>query len=244
MLLDLEMLPRTLKILGNVKAINYFLKLSNLALAEGLTTEEVVQLLNIVRYDPLSSVEKRMEEVKRMLLCLETELDEKEDLLNHHNKKAASAISNLKVWKRACKEEFDEFMRIHNEKQSLTKWVYEFKHNDGAYLEVQNVVKDRVNAFLTEYDGRKLLEFALAAAAEALKLDPSLIERMVPLKNYDYDPEKLFFPNPYDYSDVNKEMTFELSSEIYNKLIKGLTDVTISRAAGLPYHESPLRLPD
>lgn len=54
---------------------------------------------------------------------------------------------------------------------------------------------------------------------------------MPPLKNYDYDPEKLFFPNPYDDSDINKERKFELASEIYNKLVQGLSDVIVSRTA-------------
>jgi hypothetical protein len=105
-LLDLAMLPQTLKILGNVRAINYFLKLSNLALAEGLTTEVVVQLLNIVEYNPLTSVQKRIDEVKKMHLCLERELDEQKDLLSHFSEKTKGAKSNFDILKKAYKQIF------------------------------------------------------------------------------------------------------------------------------------------
>jgi hypothetical protein len=90
--LDLVQLPQILRILGNVRAVNYFLKLSNLALTEGLTTEEVVQLLNIVGYNSLTSVQKRIDEVKKMLLRLETELDEQKDLLGHFSEKTECEI--------------------------------------------------------------------------------------------------------------------------------------------------------
>jgi hypothetical protein len=114
--------------------------------------------------------------------------------------------------------------------------VEQFRLNNEIYLKIQRITKD--NTFLTEHYGRKLLEYALAAIAEALRQDPQrelLIKRMPPVKNYDYDPEKVFFPNPYSYSYPNvTEKVLGLSSEMYDKLVKGfLTDVTISTAAGL-----------
>jgi hypothetical protein len=139
--------------------------------------------------------------------------------------KKQSAKSNFDILKKACKEIRDELINLHNEKNSLEKWLYEFKHSNDDYLEVQNIVKEKVDAFLTEYNGRKLLEFALTAAAEALRQDPqreTLAEKTSSLMNYDYDPETLFFPNPYDYSDLEKEKLFVRASEIYDKLVKGL----------------------
>jgi hypothetical protein len=57
---------------------------------------------------------------------------------------------------------------------------------------------------------------------------------MPPVKNYNYDPDKVFCPNQYDYSYPNvTEKVLGLSNEMYDKLVKGLTDVTISTAAGL-----------
>jgi len=58
--------------------------------------------------------------------------------------------------------------------------------------------------------------------------------------DYDYDPEKVFCPNPYDYSYPNvTEKVLGLSSETYDKLVKGLTDVTIFTAAGLERYSHP-----
>ena len=63
---------------------------------------------------------------------------------------------------------------------------------------------------------------------------------MPPVKNYDYDPEKVFCPNPYDCSYPNvTEKVLGFSSEFYDKLVKGLTDVTISTTAGLERYSYP-----
>ena len=42
-------------------------------------------------------------------------------------------------------------------------------NKNEIYLKIQTIAKDKVNAFLAEYNGRKLLEFALAAVVEALR---------------------------------------------------------------------------
>jgi hypothetical protein len=63
---------------------------------------------------------------------------------------------------------------------------------------------------------------------------------MPPLKNYDYDPEKVFYLNTYDYSCSNVlEKVLGPASEIYDRLVKGLTDLTISTTAGLESYSNP-----
>jgi hypothetical protein len=84
--------------------------------------------------------------------------------------------------------------------------VKEFILNNEIYLKIQTIAQDKVTAFLAEHYGRKLLEFALTAAAEALRQDSQrelLIKQMPSVKNYDYDPEKVFSLNPYNYSYPN-----------------------------------------
>jgi hypothetical protein len=49
----------------SAKAIIHVSKLSNLPMAENLTTKEVVRVLNIVKSNPLSSLDCRIEELKR-----------------------------------------------------------------------------------------------------------------------------------------------------------------------------------
>lgn len=127
-------------------------------------------------------------------------------------------------------------MKIHDEKETLEKLVYEFKHNNKIY-QIQNVAKDKVSGFLTENDGSKLLDFALVAVAEALRQDPQsnlLIEKMPPIPNYDF-ASKSFLPNPweyeYDFPHAAKEKVLESSSELYNKLLRGLANITLLTAA-------------
>ena len=55
-----------------------------------------------------------------------------------------------------------------------------------------------------------------------------MIKSIPPIKNYDYDPEEVFYLNShyndyYSYSNVI-EKVLGPSSEFYDKLVKGLTD--------------------
>jgi hypothetical protein len=229
---NLTYLPEICRSLSNVKEIGYFVKLSKSARIEGLTPRDVIRLLNIS--GTLSSIEKRRDEAKGMLLMVEKELDEKASLLNEIKNKTVNAKLNNELWKKENRELRDEVVDLRNEKSSLLSWIHEVKQNNNTYLEVQNVVKEKVEEFLNEYNGRKLLEYALTAAVEALRQDPEkelLTEKMSTLTDYDFDPEKLFFPNPYNPSDLKKERLLELASVTYNKLFRGLTDVATSSAA-------------
>ena len=151
--------------------------------------------------------------------------------------KISSANDMLKQFNLAIKVKKEEPATILDKKIKYERMVEQFIVNNEIYLKIQKIAKDKVNVFLTEHYGRKLLEFALAAVVEALRQDPQrelLIKQIPPIKNYDYDPEKVFCPNPYDYSYPNvTEKVLGLSSKMYDKLVKGLTDVTISTAAGL-----------
>jgi hypothetical protein len=58
---------------------------------------------------------------------------------------------------------------ILDKKIKYEHMVEQFIVNSEMYLKIQRIAKDKVNAFLTEYNGRKLLEFALTAVAESLR---------------------------------------------------------------------------
>ena len=86
----------------------------------------------------------------------------------------------------------------------------------------------------------KLLEFALLSVCEALRNDPQkelLIEKTPPIQNYDFNSSSIElgqppFPNPHDdYPHIAKEKVLELSNKFYNRLVKGLTDCSLSTAA-------------
>jgi hypothetical protein len=173
-----------------------------------------------------------------MRLCLESELEEQKNMLSCYNTKIDSAKVILKHWNIACKEVREEVIRLHDEKQILENLVHLLKQNDNLYQKIQNIAEDKVISFLTGYNGMKLLEFALLSVCEALRQDPQkelLIEK-TPIQNYDFnpssvEPEQPPFPNfNDDYPHIAKEKVLESANKIYNELIKGLVDTTISTA--------------
>ncbi|MGI8832623.1 MAG: hypothetical protein ACR2IS_08305, partial [Nitrososphaeraceae archaeon] len=104
------------------------------------------------------------------------------------------------------------------------------------------VAEEKVKSFLGENNAMKLLEFALAAITEALRQDPQkelLIERTAPIQNYDLSSSSVAleqppFPNPYDvYPHFAREKVLKLSKKYYVRLVKGLTDCSISTAAAM-----------
>jgi hypothetical protein len=127
---NLTDLPEIFRSLGNVKEIGYFVKLSKLARIEGLTPRDVIRLLNIS--GPLSSIEKRRDEAKGMLLMVEKELDEKASLLNEIKNKTVNAKLNNELWKKVNRDLRDEFIGLCNEKSSLLSWIHELKQNNNT----------------------------------------------------------------------------------------------------------------
>ena len=226
--------------------ISAFIELTNLALAEHITANQVLQLLKMAnsRVDGMYNIEQNIEKHRRLIAYLrKTKHKEQLELAAIHNK-ISSANGMLKQYNLAIKVKKEELATILDKNIKYKRMVEQFiVNNNEIYLKIQKIAKDKVNTFLTEYKGRKLLEFALTAVAEALRQDPQrelLTKQMPPIKNYDYDPEKVFCPNPYDYSYPNvTEKVLGLSSEMYDKLVKGLTDVTISTAAGLERYSYP-----
>jgi hypothetical protein len=234
-LVRLPGLSLTYEKLGSVHAVSFFAKLSNIAVAEGLTVEEVIRLLKIVEHNPLSYVEVRIKEIKKMLLCLELELEEQKNALFCYNEKIESAKLILNGWDNACRDLRAEVVRLYNEKQTLQNLVYPLKQNDNIYQKIQNIAEDKVKAFLESNDATRLLEYALVAVTEALRQDPQrqlLIEKTPSIQNYDLTIEQSFLPSyDYYYPNTAKEKVLESANKIYDKLVKGLADATVSTAA-------------
>jgi len=229
--------------------ISLFIELANLALAEHITTKEVLQLLKMAnsRVDGMYNIEENIEKHRMAITNLRrTRQEEGLELVALQNK-ISSASGMLKQINLALNVRKEELAIILDKKIKYERMDEQFIVNKNeTYLKIQKIAQDKANAFLTEYNGRKLLEFALTAVAEALRQRQDLqrellIKQMPPVKNYDYDPEKVFCLNPYyNYSYPNvTEKVLELSSEMYDKLVKGLTDVTISTTAGLERYSYP-----
>ena len=59
-----------------------------------------------------------------------------------------------------------------------------------------------------------------------------LIEKTPPIQNYDFTLGQSSFPNIYDYYPyIAKDKVLDSANEIYDKLVKGLANTTVSTAA-------------
>jgi hypothetical protein len=233
-----------LKRLRVPEKINAFIELTNLALAQHMRASKVIQLLKMANspIDGMCNIEENIVKFREAIAHLrKTRQKEGMELYALENKiRAANDI--LKQLNQVIEMRKDELSATLDKKIKYERMVEQFIVNNKEYLKIQTIANDKVNAFLTEYKGRKLLEFALAAVVEALRQKQDsyrnlLIESIPPIKNYDYDPEKVFYLNSqcsdyYSYSKVI-ERVLGPSSEIFGKLVKGLTNVTVSTTAGL-----------
>lgn len=203
---------------------------------------QVVQLLKMANSprDGMYNIEKNIKKYRWTIAHLrETRRKQGIELFTLDNK-IRSANDVLKQLNLVIKIRKEDLAAVLDKKIKYELMAEQFMANNNKIsTKIQTIAKDSVNAFLTEYKGRKLLEFVLAAVVGALRQrqDPYrelLFKSLPPLKNYDYDPEKVFHLNTYDYSYSNViEKVLGPASEIYDKLVKGLTDLTISTSAGL-----------
>ena len=82
----------------------------------------MILLLKIVKNNPLFHVEARIEEIKKMLLCQESELEEQKNTLSCYNAKIDSAKLILNGWE-TYKELREEVIRIYDEKRAIQNLV-------------------------------------------------------------------------------------------------------------------------
>jgi hypothetical protein len=251
--LRLKQLPNLGSLLERLRVpekINTFIELTNLALAEHLRASQVLQLLKMANspINGMCNIEQNIEKHRSLIAYLrKTKHKEQLEHAAIHDK-ISSANGMLKQLNLAIKVKKEELATVLDKKIKYERMVEQFIVNNKEYLKIQTIAKGKVDAFLTEYKGRKLLEFALAAVVESLrqKREPQrelLLKSIPPIKNYDYDPEEVFYLNShyidyYSYSNVI-EKVLGPSSEIYDELVKGLTDVTVSTTAGLERYSYP-----
>jgi hypothetical protein len=235
---QLTELPQILKEIG-IHGVSYFLILTQKAMVEKMKTDQVINLLKLTN-DKLPKLEDKVEKIKNKLLVMEYEIEDHKELLYSYNEKISNAKLNLEEWRKSWRVEQEKFLSAYNENQRLEKLAYEFKNNNKVYLEIQNIVEEKVKTMLTDNNAKKLLEFALAAVTEALRQDPQrelLIENTPPIQIYDFNPSSVAleqppFQNPYDdYPHIARDKVLELSKKYYNRLVKSLTGAMISTAA-------------
>ncbi|MGI8831947.1 MAG: hypothetical protein ACR2IS_04845 [Nitrososphaeraceae archaeon] len=235
-------LPFIYEKLRGPQGISYFLSLCKLALAERMTTKNVLKLLKMANDCRLYDIENKIENYKEAIAQLRLHRSTKGQELYALNNKIASAESILSQYELAFGKMNKEFNRICEQINGMKSMVEQFKVNNKVYQNIYTVAEEKVKSFLGENNAMKLLEFALAAVTEALRQDPQsqlIIEKTPPIQNYDFISSSLAleqppFPSPYDdYPHFATEKVLELSNKYYNRLVKGLTDCSMSTAAGM-----------
>jgi len=101
--------------------------------------------------------------------------------------------------------------------------------NSESYQAIEQITRDRVNDLLA--DNKKLLEYAHVSVIDALRNDP---DRYLLIDKIPYDSLGIAESTLYqwDYQFV-KEKVLVIADKTFHKLIKDLSENTLSTAAGL-----------
>jgi hypothetical protein len=147
--------------------LGYFLKLFRLGKKEGLTPENIINLLNMADniQDLNEQFQFHLSNVKEMDLRKNRCKEQLEDL----EYRTIIAKEQLYDTERACKQKFDELSVICTQVRMPEYQIERFK-NSESYQAIEQITRDRVNELLA--DNKKLLEYALVSIIDALRDNP------------------------------------------------------------------------
>jgi len=138
----------------------------------------------------------------------------------------------------------NDIERLLNERRQLQQFVSGFKNSNEKYLKIKDVAEDHVNRLLTEEE--PLLELALKAVIEALRMNPDMYAVIYNSK-YDDDHDENVFDNitrsaaissyhssikshkNYYYNEYH-EGILEIAKTFFNSLLNQLVDKTMAAA--------------
>jgi hypothetical protein len=198
--LRLKQLPKLGQLLERLRVpekISAFIELTNLALSEHMTATQVLQLLKMANSSVhgMPNIEHNIIRFRELVVHLRRARQKEGNELYALENKVRSANDILKQLNQIIEMRKKELAAILDKKIKYRLMAEQFiVNNNKTFTKIQTIAKDKVNAFLTEYNGRKLLEFALAAVVESLRQrqEPQrelLIKSIPPIRSYDYDPE-------------------------------------------------------
>jgi hypothetical protein len=233
------------------EGIGDFLKLHKLAKKEGISREQVVNLLQLAdETNPfgLSQLERRCNWLIDKIHEFDMQIERSKNyLLRLNDDEIASARALLNSYHELCERKRQEAESLNNEISRLEALVSRFKSNNEEYLKIKQRVEEEVRSVLT--DSKVLLQFALAAVIEAIRRNPGKYNNILlynmPSSSSSCSSSSLI-PLPTQQSlpfhiESYKNMIIEISEKLYNILVKELLSRTVISIVDIKtssYHQS------
>jgi hypothetical protein len=209
----------------NKDSIGYFLKLVRLGKREGITPEQIIDLLKMT--DNTKDLNEKFQYLQGEVTDMELKKSVIKEQLEDLEYKISSAEEQLSETDKAYKLKFGELSGMCYQIRMLEYQIERFK-NCKDYQGIEKIAKDKVNELLT--DDKKLLEYALISVTEALRKEP---DRYLLINEKPYNSlgsiQSILYEGDCQFA---KEKVLELADKIFYKLQKGIVDNTLTAVLG------------
>jgi hypothetical protein len=233
------------------EGIGDFLKLHKFSKKEGISREQVINLLQLANEDNalgLSQLEKRHNWLINKIHEFDMQIERSKNYLYRVNNEIANCKTLLNSYHIFCERKRQEGEYLNNEISRLETLVSRFKSNNEEYRKIKQRVEEEVRSVLT--DGKVLLQFALASIIEAFRRNPDkynnvLLYNMPSSSSSSYSLSSLIPIStrqslPF-HIESYKNMIIEISEKLYNILVKELLSRTVISIVDIKtssYHQS------
>jgi hypothetical protein len=204
-------------------------KLHRLSKAAGMSTEHVVNLLEIANND-LQSIEHRYRKLQRNVDYLESRALDAGITLGDLKSQIQNGNQVLYFCRLSCQKEVRKILQLRRQNIRVNALLRQFKNSDEVYLKVRYAAKQTVRNAIS--DRRQLLKFAILSLIESLRADPikfNFIIHGMP------SPLTMSKSTIIDHAGSNSSYYVKSSSSYYdqNKYAETLTEVIMTEAANL-----------
>jgi hypothetical protein len=221
-------------------------KLHRLSKAAGMSTEHVVNLLEIANND-LQPIEHRYRKLQRNVDYLESKALDASITLVDLKSQIQNANQVLYSCRLSCQKEVTKILQLHRQNMRLNALLRQFKSSDDEYLKIRYAAKQVVSGVLS--DNRQLLKFAILSLTESLRTDPtkfnflihdtSSLLTMSKSKIIDHEESSRkyyvktfsYYSNQNSYAENLTEVIVNEAASLYEKMVKEFTNQTVTNAA-------------
>jgi hypothetical protein len=241
-----------------------FVKLYMLSKVARMDTQHVIRLLTLAN-DDLPAVEYRYERLKREEGSLQARNHNSAITFQELSDLVSTTRGTLEQYESDCEEKRLEITKLQIQRIGAETLVKDFQNNNETYLQIKQTVKREVESILTAR--RQLLKFAVLCIFESLRKDPrkfyALYNNMSSSsakspssssspkttgygsiqQQYDYVPFMNEQNSPIiDYSneEICEKILLDESEELYDKMVKDLTNKTVTDVASYDSESSSL----